>query len=219
MAFIRLRMFSCMSWLLRLLFKLSWMNVEFFKCFSFQVFTCFFFFILLIWLITLVDFFHFWTNFPFKGKSHWIGYYGGGALFSQSYPTLVTPWTVAHQAPLFMGFHRQEFLNGLPFPSSGDLSHPGIELMSPALQADSLPTEHWGSVDRLESFQIIKCWPLYTQQFLPQFLFAFSHSTLVNKEKPGCIFNTVEISSAKYPSSTLHTEWLADTTQPSSPPL
>ena len=137
MAFIRLRMFSCMSWLLRLLFKLSWMNVEFFKCFSFQVFTCFFFFILLIWLITLVDFFHFWTNFPFKGKSHWIGYYGGGALFSQSYPTLVTPWTVAHQAPLFMGFHRQEFLNGLPFPSSGDLSHPGIELMSPALQAVS----------------------------------------------------------------------------------
>ena len=81
MFFIRLRMFSCMSWLLRLLFKWSWMNVEFSNVSLFR-FLHFFFFILLIWLITLVDFFHFWTKFPFKGKSHWIGYYGGGALFS-----------------------------------------------------------------------------------------------------------------------------------------
>ena len=57
---------------------------------------------------------------------------------------LVTPWTVACQAPLTMGFPRQEYWSGLPFPSSGDLLDPGIEPMSPALQADSLPTELWG---------------------------------------------------------------------------
>ena len=51
------------------------------------------------------------------------------------------PWTVAHQAPLSMGFSRQEYWRGLPFPSPGDLPHPGIETGSPALQADSLPSE------------------------------------------------------------------------------
>ena len=40
----------------------------------------------------------------------------------------VTPWTVAHQAPLSMGFSRQEYWNGLVFPSPGDLPNPGIEL-------------------------------------------------------------------------------------------
>ena len=45
---------------------------------------------------------------------------------------LVTPWTVACQAPLTMGFPRQEYWSGLPFPSSGDLLDPGIEPMSPA---------------------------------------------------------------------------------------
>ena len=59
--------------------------------------------------------------------------------------SLAIPWTVAHQAPLFMGFPRQEYWNGLPFPSPGDLPHPGIELVSPALQADSLPLGHQGS--------------------------------------------------------------------------
>ena len=53
----------------------------------------------------------------------------------------VTPWTVAHQAPLFMGFSRQEYWSELPFPSLGDLPDPGIKPGSPALQADSLPTE------------------------------------------------------------------------------
>ena len=51
----------------------------------------------------------------------------------------MTPWTVAHQAPLFMGFSRQEYWSGLPFPSPGDLPDPGIEPVSPALQAISLP--------------------------------------------------------------------------------
>ena len=53
----------------------------------------------------------------------------------------VTPWTVARQAPLFMEFSRQEYWSGLPFPSLGDLPDPGIERRSPALQADSLPSE------------------------------------------------------------------------------
>ena len=48
----------------------------------------------------------------------------------------VTPWTVAHQAPLSMGFSRQEYLSGLPLPLPGDVPDPGIEsasLVSPAL--------------------------------------------------------------------------------------
>ena len=50
-------------------------------------------------------------------------------------------WTVARQAPLFLGFSRQEYWSGLPFPSPGDLSDPGIEPGSPALQAYSLLIE------------------------------------------------------------------------------
>ena len=51
------------------------------------------------------------------------------------------PWTVARQAPLSMGFSRQEYWSGLPFPSPGDPPDPGTEAGSPALQAESLPTE------------------------------------------------------------------------------
>ena len=50
--------------------------------------------------------------------------------------SFVTPWTVAHQAPLSMGFLRLEYESGLPFPSPADLSHPGMEptsLTSPVL--------------------------------------------------------------------------------------
>ena len=54
------------------------------------------------------------------------------------------PWTVACQVPLSMGFSRQEYWGGLPFPSPGDFLDPGIESGSPALQADDLPTELWG---------------------------------------------------------------------------
>ena len=54
------------------------------------------------------------------------------------------PWTVAHQAPLSMGFSRQGYWNGLPIPSPGDLSKPGIEHRSPALQADSLSSDPLG---------------------------------------------------------------------------
>ena len=56
--------------------------------------------------------------------------------------SFVTLWTVAHQAPLSMGFSRQEYWSGLPFPSPGDLPDPGTEPMSPSWQADSLPLSH-----------------------------------------------------------------------------
>ena len=61
-------------------------------------------------------------------------------LFSCSFvsDSFVTPWVVAHQAPLSTGFSQQEYWSGLPFPPPGDLPHPGIEPGSPALQADSL---------------------------------------------------------------------------------
>ena len=72
---------------------------------------------------------------------HTISGGGGGGLVSKSCPILATLWTVACQAPLSMGFSRQEYWSGLPFPSPGDLPNPGIEPGFPALQADSLPTE------------------------------------------------------------------------------
>ena len=57
-----------------------------------------------------------------------------------------TLWTVAHQAPLPMGFSRQEYWSGLPFPSPGDLPDPGIEPRSPALQVDALTSEPPGKL-------------------------------------------------------------------------
>ena len=53
----------------------------------------------------------------------------------------MTPWTLACQAPLSMGFSRQVYWSGLPFSSPRDIPDPGIEPESPILQADSLPTE------------------------------------------------------------------------------
>ena len=55
--------------------------------------------------------------------------------------SLRPPWTLVHLAPLSVEFSRQEYWNGFPFPSSGALPDPGIEPWSPALQADSLPTD------------------------------------------------------------------------------
>ena len=53
--------------------------------------------------------------------------------------SFVTPWTVAHQAPLSMESSKQEYWSGLPCPPPGDLPDPGMEPRSPALQAGSLP--------------------------------------------------------------------------------
>ena len=55
--------------------------------------------------------------------------------------SFAAPWTVAHQVPLYMGFPRQEYWSGLPFPSPGYLPNPGIKPRSLALQPDCLPAE------------------------------------------------------------------------------
>ena len=57
----------------------------------------------------------------------------------------VTPWTLAYQAPPSMGFSKQEYWSGLPFPSPGDPPDPGTERRSPAVQADALPSEPSGN--------------------------------------------------------------------------
>ena len=63
-------------------------------------------------------------------KSYWSEVKWSHSVVSDSF---VIPWSAAHQAPLPMGFHRQEYWSGLPFPSPGDLLDPGIEVASPAL--------------------------------------------------------------------------------------
>ena len=70
-------------------------------------------------------------------------------LVAQLCPTLCNPWTVNPQAPLSMGFSRQEYWSGLPFPSPGDFPNPATEPRSPALTADSLPSEPFSSVQLL----------------------------------------------------------------------
>ena len=54
----------------------------------------------------------------------------GAGLVARSCPTRMTPWIVVHQAPLSMGFLRQEYWRGMPFPTAGDLPNPGIEPIS-----------------------------------------------------------------------------------------
>ena len=89
-----------------------------------------------------------------------------------------TPWTVAHQAPPFMEFSRQEYRSGLPFPSLGDLPGPRIEPRSPALQADTLPSEppgkyHFQDLDP----QLTVC---YT---LTQSIYVYTHTHIPNRSQ------------------------------------
>ena len=70
----------------------------------------------------------------------------------------MTPWTVAHQAPQSMGFSRQEYWNGYPFPSPGDLPNIGTEPTSPALVVELFITEPPGKasivfLDKLLSYK------------------------------------------------------------------
>ena len=68
-----------------------------------------------------------------------LGWLSSAELWSHScVQFFAIPWTVTHQAPLSMGFSRQEYWSGLPFPSSGDLPNPRIKPRSLALQANSL---------------------------------------------------------------------------------
>ena len=66
-----------------------------------------------------------------------------------------TPWTVAYQAPLSMGFSRQEYWSGLPFPSPEDLPDPGIEPGSPTQWADALPSEPPGKSTYCNKMEVI----------------------------------------------------------------
>ena len=66
---------------------------------------------------------------------------GSEVKFLSRIQLFVTPWTVANQAPRPMGFSRQEYWSGWPFPSPGDLPDSGIEPGYPALQTDTLPSE------------------------------------------------------------------------------
>ena len=65
----------------------------------------------------------------------------GGGLVAKSCLALVTPWTVARQVPLSLGFFRQEYWSRLPFLSPGDLPNPGIKPMSPVLAGRFFTTE------------------------------------------------------------------------------
>ena len=75
----------------------------------------------------------------------WVFFFNSTVVYSLSqFLTLLTPWTVAHQAPLFMGFPRQEYWSGLPFPSLGDLPNSGTEpasFVSAALAGRLFTTE------------------------------------------------------------------------------
>ena len=66
----------------------------------------------------------------------------------------VTSWTVAYQAPSSLGFSRQGYWSGLPFPSPGDHPDPGIESGSPALQTDALPSETPGKPTRESAMSV-----------------------------------------------------------------
>ena len=78
-----------------------------------------------------------------------------------------TQWTVTYQAPLSMGFSRQDYWSGLPFPSPGNLSHPGIEWGSPTLLADALPSEPPGKPHSVSK---------HSQTFFVGYIFSFNSS-------------------------------------------
>ena len=94
----------------------------------------------LIWALTLI-----WSKRLYLRNSS-TSLFVVCCLVAKSCPTLATPWTVARQALLSVGFSRQEYWSGLPFPSPGVLPDPGMEPGSSALQTYSLLPSHWGSL-------------------------------------------------------------------------
>ena len=80
--------------------------------------------------------------------------------------SLWSPCTVAHQAPLSVGFSMQEYSSGLPFPSPGDLPDPGIEHASPTLQADVLPSEPPRKPQRNQKGRALRPWKCLFLNFL-----------------------------------------------------
>ena len=87
-----------------------------------------------------------------------------------------TPLTIAYQAPPSMGFSRQEYWSGLPFPPTGDLPHPGIQPGSPTWQTDALPSEPPGKP--LKKLGGSKCQGLSIWLCYSCYLFAKSCPTL-----------------------------------------
>ena len=85
---------------------------------------------------------------------------------SSCVPFFATPWIVAGQASLSMGFSRQEYWSGLLCPPPGDLPNPGIKPGSPALQANSLLLSHWESLHTQQSQPIAFCLGLWAATFL-----------------------------------------------------
>ena len=93
----------------------------------------------------------------FLPLSHMGSRQGGELVCAQSFSHVwlfVTPWTVAHQAPLSMEFSGQEYWNGLLFPTPGDLPDSGIKLGCLALQAVSLPFEPQGKSSPRNKFLV-----------------------------------------------------------------
>ena len=99
-------------------------------------------------LVTVFDFFRVYYSIARADREGEVkevrlyGYFLGSAMYAvlncfSRVRLLATPWTVAHQAPLSMGFTRQEYWSGLPCIPPGDLPDSGTESMSPAVQADS----------------------------------------------------------------------------------
>ena len=84
--------------------------------------------------------------------------------------------TVACQAPLSMGFPRQEYWSELPFSSPGDLPNPGFELVSPALQTDSLPAELLGRPGTYNSLYSIQT--IYTCIYTCLYIYVYIHKLL-----------------------------------------
>ena len=91
---------------------------------------------------------------PNSGVCSWPPH-GGGGLVAQLCLTLAAPWTVAHQAPVSMGFSRQGDWSGLPCPFPENITNPGMEPGSPAFEADSLPTELQG-----KAYHVVKGYSL-----------------------------------------------------------
>ena len=92
-----------------------------------------------------------WTiHFQVLDKSPLSDHRRGSPSSNSHVWLLVTLWTIACQVPVSVGFSRQEYWSGLPFPSPGDLPDPGIKPRSPALQADSLPSEPSGKPHKHE---------------------------------------------------------------------
>ena len=101
-----------------------------------------------------------WLHSYFRSiERHWAHCHGCVCLLSCDLRT------VAHQAPLFMEFSRQEYWSGLPFPPPGHLPNPGIEPVSPALQVDALPLSHWGNLT-IDLSELCRLWFYSTMNHL-----------------------------------------------------